>query len=175
MPAKLISHGVIENHINYEKEILEPQKKGYSLEVIARLDAYLDSLLDSLLRQVYSEQKAQQLLSCFEKSMKKDYTFFSGIVRLEILKTTKTRESRITNLKLPSDSLYKKIRDFKTNRNKVLHSELGVYALVENLNRTDELFQLDAETKILETIMSGMDCHSELKDILQDNALKIKK
>ncbi|MBI4044605.1 MAG: hypothetical protein HY392_02770, partial [Candidatus Diapherotrites archaeon] len=131
MPVTLTTEGNIGNYLDFEKEITKPKNEGYYLEVVARLDAYLDSLLNSLVRQVYEDSKCQDLLNSIEYSMKTDYVFFSGLVRLGVLKFTKNHSLPDFQLKLPSEELYKKIRNFKENRNKILHSELAWYSLIK--------------------------------------------
>jgi len=173
MPVKLTDKGYISNFLDFEKEIKEPKSKGYYLEVVARLDAYLDSLLDSLLRQVYSNSDCQSLLNSIEKAMKKDYVFVSGLVRLDALNATKKYSLPDFEFKLPSKEMDLKIRKFKTNRNKILHNELGWHSLVKELPKSNEKYQYQARQKVIDTIDKGIECYNELRELLQTNAIII--
>ncbi len=170
MPTEFVSKGKTKQYLDIKKEILEPKKLGYYSEVISRLDAYIDTLLDSLVRQIYGNAECQKLIDMLEKSLKKDYIYFSGLVKLELLNKTNIVNGQ-NKLIFPSPDLRGKIREFKRKRNLVLHSNIGYYNLINSNNYTsNKRYQKDAKQKVVELIKSGLDCYKELTEIMQDNA-----
>lgn len=175
MPTRLLDKGEIETALDFDKEIIEPKKKGYYLEVIARLDAYVDYLLDSVVSQIYSTEECAELIDFLELSLRQEFVFFSGMVKLDLLKRSSVKPKH-SNLVFPPASLRKKIKSFKELRNKILHSNIGHYNLLdENDYLDDSRFQRDAENKVLETVDLGIQCYNELKDVLRDNQIVLEK
>ncbi|HZX20003.1 MAG TPA: hypothetical protein VFF13_03240 [archaeon] len=165
MAVVINSDGELEVSINIEKEVKEVAKQGYYLEALARLDAFIDRQLSSLLRQRYPEPNCEELVVAMEKSMKTNYLLLSGLVKLDVLKHSVNGKK----VNLPDTELRGKIRTFKEERNKILHSNLGHYALINYQGKTDEQFQKEAKITVENAIDLGIDCFKNLESLLFSN------
>lgn len=112
--------GYIGISIDWQKLVKEPQKEGMYIEAFGSADAIIDCMAESLFRQIYNEDKCQDLINHIHYL--RGSVNFDGLIILRILESKSVIDR----------DFVERVRQFKKARNLVLHNQEAEYRLLYN-------------------------------------------